>query len=57
MLVTGVSTRFHKQHTMPVVVGQTLTMDTWVTWPYNDVAAFHVPARSTDVAESIGASH
>jgi hypothetical protein len=31
MLVTGVSTRSHRRHTMPAVVGQTSTMDTWVT--------------------------
>ena len=37
MLVTGVSTRSHRRHTMPAVVGQTSTMDAWVTWAYNDV--------------------
>ena len=31
VVVTDVSTRFHKQHTMPAVVGKTLTMHTWVT--------------------------
>ena len=37
VVVTGVSTRLHWQHTIPPVVGQTSTMDAWVTWAYNDV--------------------
>jgi hypothetical protein len=41
MTVTDVSTRFHKRHTMSADVGQTSTMDTWVTWAYNDVFMYN----------------